>query len=234
MTRPEHLAGLVEGASPPARAELVRIALRMFNAEEHAAWLAIQNARRQREHYHRQKAKPNDAPQAPTVRDGHEPNDAPEGRTVRGKAKPNKRAKAPTVRETPPLPPEPPTRTPTPAPGDAPARGEAGAPAAEPEGEETASRYKDGSSKHRPADLDAVLARTRQLKLPDTDAEYCWNKWLGNGFKNNGKRMEDWKAVVRSHQLNGYLPSCRGQRTRAGENGSSKPQDQRRYTEEKF
>ena len=45
------------------------------------------------------------------------------------------------------------------------------------------------------------------LGLPANDAEAIWLKWQGNGFTNNHRRVCDWRGVIRSWQLQGYLPS---------------------------
>jgi len=44
------------------------------------------------------------------------------------------------------------------------------------------------------------------IGLPKTNGEFCFNKWEGNGWTNNGKAIRNWKATIRSWKLNKYLP----------------------------
>lgn len=46
-----------------------------------------------------------------------------------------------------------------------------------------------------------------ELKLPKSDAEWFFFKCEGNGWKNGGKPILNWKATVRSWKSGGYLPS---------------------------
>lgn len=46
-----------------------------------------------------------------------------------------------------------------------------------------------------------------ELKLPDFDAEWFFEKCVGNGWTNGGKPIKDWKATVRSWRAARYLPS---------------------------
>lgn len=44
-------------------------------------------------------------------------------------------------------------------------------------------------------------------ELPDSDAEWFFEKCNGNGWTNGGKPIKDWKSTVRSWRAAGYLPS---------------------------
>jgi hypothetical protein len=57
--------------------------------------------------------------------------------------------------------------------------------------------------------LSEVLDYCSKRRLPESDAKYFHDHWLGNGFTNNGKQIRDWRAVIRSWQIQGYLPSQR-------------------------
>lgn len=61
----------------------------------------------------------------------------------------------------------------------------------------------------RPAQED-IEAYVLTLGLPKTDGTACFEKWTGNGWKNGGAPIKDWKATIRSWKLHGYLPSQKG------------------------
>ena len=65
----------------------------------------------------------------------------------------------------------------------------------------------DSASKSKPHTEEEVIVFCESIHLPKTDGHYYWDKWQGNGFKNAGKPMKDWRAVIRSHKTAGYLPS---------------------------
>jgi uncharacterized small protein (DUF1192 family) len=69
---------------------------------------------------------------------------------------------------------------------------------------------KKGESEGRlpkPKDQAEVVAYCESIGLPAKDANYFWNKWIGDGFKNAGRPMRDWQAVIRSWRDAGHLPS---------------------------
>jgi len=59
----------------------------------------------------------------------------------------------------------------------------------------------------RPKDEDEVVAYARTLSLPDSDGRYFWSKWVGNGFRNAGDKMQDWQGTIRAWKMAGYCPS---------------------------
>lgn len=59
----------------------------------------------------------------------------------------------------------------------------------------------------RPTSREEVRSFVVELGIPLTDGDYYWDKWSGNGFKNNRESMKDWRAVIRSHKSAGFLPS---------------------------
>ncbi len=63
------------------------------------------------------------------------------------------------------------------------------------------------STKARPASVEAVIDFCSSVGITVDDGEYFWEKWNGDGFKNAGKSMKDWKAVIRSWKLAGHCPS---------------------------
>ena len=75
----------------------------------------------------------------------------------------------------------------------------------------------DSKSKAKAGSIEEVIAFCESLSLPASDGIYLWNHWEGNGWTNNGKKIKDWKATVRSWKDAGYLPSQKG----GGQKGSS-------------
>lgn len=55
--------------------------------------------------------------------------------------------------------------------------------------------------------LEEFIAYFAELKLPESDARYMFDKWQGNGWKNGTAAIKDWKATVRSWKAASYLPS---------------------------
>lgn len=88
--------------------------------------------------------------------------------------------------------------------------------------EEDKKRRVQGGDKARPQTSDDVLQFCRSLNLPDTDADYFWNHWQGNGFTNGGKPIKDWKATIRSWESAGHCPS---QKEKRGKRDSTKDED---------
>jgi hypothetical protein len=64
---------------------------------------------------------------------------------------------------------------------------------------------KQGNKGHatEPEIIEFVLS----IGLPASDGTACFDKWTGNGWKNGGKAIVDWKATIRSWKAQGYLPS---------------------------
>jgi hypothetical protein len=60
--------------------------------------------------------------------------------------------------------------------------------------------------KHR-GTAQEVAAFFSEHSLPDSDAEWFFEKCTGNGWTNGGKPIKDWRATVRSWRAAGYLPS---------------------------
>ena len=57
----------------------------------------------------------------------------------------------------------------------------------------------------KPSSEQEVVEFCESIGIPD--GVYFWEKWTGNGFKNGGKAMKDWKATIRAWKIAGYLPS---------------------------
>lgn len=57
------------------------------------------------------------------------------------------------------------------------------------------------------------------LDLPDSDGEHLFDKWEGNGWKNDGRPIRDWRATMRTWKGMKILPS-----QKSGSNGSHPPQ----------
>lgn len=52
-----------------------------------------------------------------------------------------------------------------------------------------------------------ITAFCKELGLSPTDAEWVFYKWLGNGWKNDGKPIKSWKATIRCWKAGGFFPS---------------------------
>ena len=55
--------------------------------------------------------------------------------------------------------------------------------------------------------LSEIMDYCRDIGLPDSDADYFFNKWEGNGWSNGGRPIKDWRATIRSWKAGGYCPS---------------------------
>ena len=76
-------------------------------------------------------------------------------------------------------------------------------------------------SKARALDLAEVQAFVASEGLPVSDADYFWNKCEGNGWKNGGNSIKDWRATVRSWKAASYLPSQKARTQNAINNSNS-------------
>jgi hypothetical protein len=63
--------------------------------------------------------------------------------------------------------------------------------------------------KDRAGSLAEVIEFCRSIGLPKSDAEWFWHKCEANGWTNSGKRILDWKSVLRSWKAGGYVPSVK-------------------------
>lgn len=63
------------------------------------------------------------------------------------------------------------------------------------------------SNKDRPTDKSEFDAYFREQGLFPMDAEYGWERWNANGWENGGKKIKDWRGVVRSWKAARYWPS---------------------------
>lgn len=53
---------------------------------------------------------------------------------------------------------------------------------------------------------------TRNLRLPEDDACWLWEKWEGNGWKNGKVSMADWRATASCWERAKYYPSQKAAR----------------------
>jgi hypothetical protein len=61
--------------------------------------------------------------------------------------------------------------------------------------------------------LELIQAETAKLGLPDSDAQYMYDSWLINGYKNGkGRKIRDYKAAVRVWRTNEFFPSQKKKR----------------------
>ena len=59
----------------------------------------------------------------------------------------------------------------------------------------------------RPESEEAVIEYCVSIGLTAEDGTYYWAKWKGNGFKNGGHAILDWRQTIRSAKAGGYVPS---------------------------
>lgn len=83
------------------------------------------------------------------------------------------------------------------------------------EGKGTGKRNREGRGK---CTLEEIIAFVLELELPTSDGEATFHKWEGNEWTNNGKKIADWKATIRSWKSAGYMPSQKN-----NGNGTPKP-----------
>jgi hypothetical protein len=57
--------------------------------------------------------------------------------------------------------------------------------------------------------LPVIKKETAKVGLPDSDAEALYDEWLANGFRTKTGKVRDWRASLRTHIRNGWLPSLR-------------------------
>lgn len=46
-----------------------------------------------------------------------------------------------------------------------------------------------------------------KLGLPASDGQWAFDKWEGNGWKNGGAPIKDWKATIRAWKIAGHMAS---------------------------
>jgi hypothetical protein len=64
-----------------------------------------------------------------------------------------------------------------------------------------------GSSLARAKDEQEIVNFVKSINLPASDGEWFWNKCEGNGWKNDGKPIVNWKATIRSWVRIGCMAS---------------------------
>lgn len=55
--------------------------------------------------------------------------------------------------------------------------------------------------------LSEVRTEVRRQALAESDAEYIYDRWLGNGFKTGKHSVKDWRAVIRTWKACQWFPS---------------------------
>ncbi len=57
----------------------------------------------------------------------------------------------------------------------------------------------------KPKSVLDTIAYCREQGLTESDGQWLWDKWEGNGFKNDGKPMNSWRATVRQWKRSGTI-----------------------------
>jgi hypothetical protein len=55
--------------------------------------------------------------------------------------------------------------------------------------------------------IEEVVEFSKSIGLPESDGEYLFHKWEGNGWTNGGSPVKNWKATIRSWVKGKFLPS---------------------------
>lgn len=55
--------------------------------------------------------------------------------------------------------------------------------------------------------LEDLKSYAKEIGLLESDGEGCFDKWQGNGWKNDGKPIVDWKSTMRAWKRFGYMAS---------------------------
>lgn len=71
--------------------------------------------------------------------------------------------------------------------------------------------------------LEEFIAYFAEMKLPESDARFMFNKWEGNGWRNGVAPIKDWKATVRAWHFGGYLPSQKQSGFSNGNKNNTRP-----------
>ena len=80
-------------------------------------------------------------------------------------------------------------------------------------------------TKARPADAAEAIAYCVEIGLPATDGQWLWDKWEGNGFTNNGKKMKSWQATARTWKGIGTIfPSMKAASRQFNRDGKPPPE----------
>jgi hypothetical protein len=73
----------------------------------------------------------------------------------------------------------------------------------------------NNSFKRKPSNYEELFNFVvSECKFTDSDAEYLWNHWNGNGWINGKNPIVDWRSTVRAWIRAGHLPS---QKTKFGQ-----------------
>ncbi len=90
----------------------------------------------------------------------------------------------------------------------------------------SASQEKGGiGGRMKRPDLQEVMAYTRTLELPDSDAEWFFHKCEGNGWTNAGRPIQRWKSTISSWKAGKYLPSQKNETNKTNPRNSGFKQD---------
>jgi hypothetical protein len=74
------------------------------------------------------------------------------------------------------------------------------------------------ASGERPESEAEVIAYVVSRGFPPEDGQCLWSRWTGNGFRNAGQSIRDWKATINSWIQQKFLPSQK-KRTEASKTG---------------
>jgi hypothetical protein len=79
------------------------------------------------------------------------------------------------------------------------------------------------STKARAKDEAEVVAYCVSIGLTENDGIFFWCRWESGSWFNAGKRIRDWKMVIRQWQAAGWCPSQKQQRSSVHGTNGDKP-----------
>lgn len=79
-----------------------------------------------------------------------------------------------------------------------------------PNGYKTNASKEEGVQGRKPkSSAEQLRNYAMAIGLPESDGQYCFDKWEGNGWRNDGKPIRDCEATMRTWKQLGILPSQR-------------------------
>ena len=82
------------------------------------------------------------------------------------------------------------------------------------------SEYDTHTDPKRPRGMppfSAIASQAAMMGLPESDAQFLDDYWLGNGFKTGRNPVKDWRAVMRVWFRGKYFPSQKAAKGQPGE-----------------
>lgn len=82
---------------------------------------------------------------------------------------------------------------------------------------------KELSTRKARGTVEELKAFAVEIGLPEGDGEACFDKWEGNGWKNDGKAIVCWRSTMRSWKKFGYMASQKARNGNSHNGNSDRP-----------